>query len=42
MVIELTAACDFNRFINVLFHNPEVERPQMRARESGDSLPGSY
>jgi hypothetical protein len=40
MVIELTAASDFKRFINVLFHNPG-KRPQMRALESGDSLPGS-
>jgi hypothetical protein len=41
MVIELTAASDFKRFINVLFHNPEVKRPRLRALESGDSLPGS-
>jgi len=41
MVIELTAASDFKRFINVLFHNPGVKRPLRRALESGDSLPGS-
>ncbi|MFH7127636.1 hypothetical protein ACHWUR_21950 [Klebsiella pneumoniae] len=41
MVIELTAASDFKRFITLLFQTREVKRPQMRALESGDSLPGS-
>ncbi|MDY1893086.1 hypothetical protein RKJ46_05355 [Klebsiella pneumoniae] len=41
MVIELTAASDFKKVHYAVIPNPGVKRPQMRALESGDSLPGS-
>ncbi|MCY0628510.1 hypothetical protein OVX87_18275 [Klebsiella pneumoniae] len=40
MVIELTAASDFKGSLRC-YSKPWVKRPQMRALESGDSLPGS-
>jgi|UPI000309860E hypothetical protein len=38
MVIELTAASDFNKFINVNFHNHTAKRLQSRRNECPTAL----